>query len=431
MRVRLEAKWMGWLLAFIVIPGLCSAQVDRTILRPDRVFDGRGRVLEDVDVVVEGDRITGVVDRVAALEGHVIDLPNLTLMPGMVDTHVHLGWHFDRETGKTHSSSMDEAPEETVLYAVENAYATLLGGVTTVQSLGSPVDVYVRDWSARGTIPAPRILTSIRPITSETGTPADIRRKVRNLAARGANVIKIFASASIREGGRPTLSVEQLRAACSTARSEGLRSAVHAYLPEGARRVVEAGCTSVEHGAPLDRTSLQLLADNGTYFVPNIHLVFQNYFEHEDRFLGVGGYTEEGFEAMREAVADDLATFREALTVEGLDILFGTDAVAGAHGRQAAELIYRVEEAGEDPVHALVSATSLSASALGLGDSLGVVAEGMKADLVAVEGDPTTDIRSVRRVRLVMKDGVVYRGPARSKHAPLTPAATGETPETP
>ncbi len=296
---------------------------------------------------------------------------------------------------------------------MENAYVTLMAGITTMQSLGSPVDRDVRDWIARGVIPGPRILTSLGSITQRTGTPEEIREVVRQRAADGADVIKIFGSASIRVGGGPTMSVEQMEAACGEARNQGLRSAVHAHGPESVRRAVMAGCTVIEHGALLDDASLDLMAAHGTYYDPHIGLIFRNYFENKEKYLGVGNYTEEGFAQMERAVPTALDVFKRALTRSDLKVVFGTDAVAGAHGRNFEELIYRVQEGGQDPMEAIISATSLAAASLDMDDTIGSIAPGMEADIIAVDGNPLEDITALRRVVFVMKGGTVYRAPPR------------------
>lgn len=382
---------------------------DAIVLRADRIIDGVGGVLTGREIVVRDGRIEDIVETGATSGAVVYDLPGATLLPGLIDTHVHMGWHFDRETGRIHSDESTDSAEDRVLYAAENAWIMLQAGITTVQSLGGPEDVPLRDAIDGGHLPGPRILTSIQAITAGTGSPDAIRSRVDALAEAGADVIKIFASASIRDGGPPTLSQEQLDSACGGAHARGLRSVVHAHGPESARRAALAGCSQIEHGALLDRETLELLAERGLYFDPHIHLVFQNYFDNEDRFLGVGNYTAEGFQQMRDAVPTALAAFREALAVPGLRVVFGTDAVAGAHGRNFEELAYRVHEGGQDPMDAIVSATSLAARSLGLGGEIGTVAEGMTADLIAVVGDPSADIDALGQVRFVMKGGRVYR----------------------
>jgi imidazolonepropionase-like amidohydrolase len=300
---------------------------------------------------------------------------------------------------------------ERVMHTAENAYRMLEAGFTTVQSLGGPEDAPVREALARGVLPGPRILTSLGSITEGTGDAEAIRAAVRDFAARGADVIKIFGSESIRTGGAPTLSQDQIGAACGEAAALGLRAVVHAHGPESARRASLAGCTTIEHGALLDRATLEYLAEQGTFYDPNIHLIFQNYFDNESRYVGIGSYTADGFAQMRAAVPRALEAFRLALDVPGLKTVFGTDAVAGAHGRNAEELVYRVRVGGQDPMDAVVSITSLAAESLWLGDELGSVVPGMSADLIAVDGDPATEIEAVLRVRWVMKDGRVVVHP--------------------
>jgi imidazolonepropionase-like amidohydrolase len=242
-------------------------------------------------------------------------------------------------------------------------------------------------------------------VTEETGTPDKIREHVKEMVSKGADVIKIFASQSIRDGGGPTLSLEQLKAACGQAAESHVRAVVHAHGPESVHRAVDAGCTSIEHGALLDRASLEYIAARGTYFDPTIGLIFQNYFANKEHYIGIDNFTEEGFAKMQEAVPIALKMFREALQVKGLKIIFGTDAVGGAHGKNFEELIYRVQEGGQSPMDAIISATSRAAESLHLEKEIGTIAPGMTADLIAVDGDPLKDITSFRKVIFVMKSG--------------------------
>ena len=379
------------------------------VIRADRLLDGRGEALAGREVVVRDGRIEAVVEAGTTRDAIIYDLPGATLLPGLIDTHVHIGWHFDADTDRLHGAESTDTAEDEILYAAENAWSMLASGVTTVQSVGGPEDVPLRDAIARGVLPGPRILTSIEPITAGSGGPDEIRARVDALAEAGADVIKIFASASIRVGGAPTLSQAQLDAACGRAREHGLRTVVHAHGPESAQRSARAGCSQIEHGALLDRETLELLAEHRLYYDPHIHLIFENYFANQERYLGIGNYTEDGFRQMREAVPVALGVFREALEVEGLDIVFGTDAVAGAHGRNWTELGYRVREGGQDPMEAIVSATGLAAESLELEASVGSIAPGLEADMIAVAGDPLADIGVLEDVVFVMRGGVVYR----------------------
>jgi imidazolonepropionase-like amidohydrolase len=163
-----------------------------------------------------------------------------------------------------------------------------------------------------------------------------------------------------------------------------------------------------------DDETLKLMAEHGVFFDPQCGLIFHNYLENKPRYLGIENYTEEGFAAMERAVPLAVATLRRAIATKGLKVIFGTDAVAGAHGRNAEDLVCRVREAGQPANDAIVSATSGAAESLGLGDQIGRLATGMEADLVAVEGNPLIDITALRRVVFVMKGGRVYRNVALS-----------------
>jgi imidazolonepropionase-like amidohydrolase len=295
-----------------------------------------------------------------------------------------------------------------MLATAANAYATLMAGVTTIQSPGSAEDRDLRDWIAAGQIPGPRVLTSLGPIQSARLSPDSMRALVRRRKAEGADLIKVFASGSIRDGGQQTLSQEQLEAICSEAKAQGLRTIVHAHSAESVKATTLAGCTQIEHGVFASDETLKLMAERGTYFDPQICLVFRNYLDNRAKYEGIGNYNEAGFSAMEKAIPVAIEMFRRAIKTKGLKIVFGTDAVAGAHGRNVEELVCRVQEAGQTPMDAVISATSLAAEALRLGDQLGTVAPGMQADLIAVEGDPSKDITALRRVRFVMKGGRVY-----------------------
>lgn len=405
-RARVTAGVAAVLLA-LAVAGPSAVAAQDAVLRAERMLDGRGGVLPGGDVVIRDGRILEILPPGAGVGETVYELGDLTLLPGLIDTHVHIGWHFDR-SGKTQSNAVQETPEESILYSAENAWVTLKSGVTTVQSLGSASDGELRDAIARGVLPGPRILTSLRSLNDRVGGVEEMRARVREVADEGADVIKIFASASIRDGGAPTLEEDQLAAACGEATRLGLRSVVHAHGPESASRSAAAGCTTIEHGALLDRASLDAMGQAGMYFDPNLDLVFRNYFENQDRYLGVGNYTLEGFEQMRRAGPRALEAFRYALTVPGLKVVFGTDAVAGAHGRNYQELVYRVREGGQPAMDAVVSATSLAAESLALGDRIGSIAPGFEADLIAVVGNPDQEIEALGRVVFVMKGGVVY-----------------------
>jgi imidazolonepropionase-like amidohydrolase len=356
--------------------------------------------------VIQGSKIVRI-DR--NLENPNYDLGSLTLMPGWIDTHAHITSHFDRGTGRAHSAETEgETSQQAMLYAVENAYKMLLSGFTTVQSPGAPLDKDLRDWIADGRVAGPRILTSLRSVTENTGTPDQIRAFVRDVIGDGADFVKLFATRSIREGGAQTMTDDQVRAACEEAKALGKRTLVHAQGPEGAKAAIVAGCTAIEHGNRLTDEVLDLMVERGTYFDSNNHLLIHNYLENKARYFGIGNFNEEGFMYLEKGLAPGNDTFKRALA-KRVKMVFGTDATAGALGRQYEELIYRVKDGGQDPMDAIVTATSKSAESLGMGDTIGTIAPGMEADLVATDGNPLQDIAAVRRVAFVMKGGTVFK----------------------
>jgi imidazolonepropionase-like amidohydrolase len=386
-----------------------------TRIRAGKMLDATGRFVSGATVLVEGDRITRIDSPAGggALErdARTIDLSAYTVLPGLIDVHTHIGWYFNPQD-RLHTEKDGDTPAESALAAAGNAWKTLSGGFTTIQSVGAPEDKDLRDAIARGEIPGPRILTSLEPLDESTGDADKLRAAVRERKAQGADVIKIFASKSIRDGGAPTLSQEQLDAACGEAKALGLRTLVHAHSVESMRRATLAGCTQIEHGIFATREILTLMAERGTIFDPQCNLIFRNYLENKPKYLGIENYTEAGFAAMEKAVPMAVATMKLALSIPNLRMTYGTDAVAGAHGRNAEDLVCRVQEAGQSPAEALVAATRQAAESLGLASEIGTLAPGKRADIIALDGDPEKDITAVRRVVFVMKDGVVVRGPA-------------------
>ncbi len=380
------------------------AQSPAVTIRAGTLLDGKGGVLRNAVVVVDGSKIQKVAQATGAA---TYDLQHLTVLPGMIDTHVHIAWHFGPD-GRF-ASGRNRSPVDEMGYTLENAYVTLMAGFTTVQSVGNPIDKDARDAIARGVFPGARILTSITAITNAKMTPDEIREHVRQMKAQGADLIKIFVSASIRSGGQQTLNKEQIEAACGEAKAQGLRSMVHVYGADTIKQVIQAGCTTLEHANFIDEEGMKMAADRGTYLDPNIGLVAQNYIANRPKYEGIGNYDAAGFAAMEQTIPINLAMFKRALAVKNLQIVFGTDAVAGAHGRNVEELIYRVQRGGQDPAAAIVSITSLAARSMNLDHEIGTLAPGMEADLIAVEGDPLKDITALRRVVFVMKGGKVYK----------------------
>ena len=385
-----------------------DAQTTPVTIRAGRLLDGRGAVIDNATIVLDRTTIARVDRGGAAGSAATYDLRRYTVLPGLIDGHAHPSWYFNR-AGRYHTPNDGDTPVQSMLAMAGNVFATLTSGVTTIQSPGSPEDKDLRDFITSGAIPGPRILTSLEPISSPRLTPDTLRAIVRRRKAEGADFIKIFASKSIRDGGALTLSQEQLTAICEEARAQGLRTLVHAHSAESMQAATLAGCTQIEHGVFATDDVLRLMAQRGTYFDPQCGLVFRNYLENRARYEGIGNYTEAGFAAMAKAIPLAVAAFKRARATLGLKIVWGTDAVAGAHGRNVEDLICRVQDGGQPPLEAITSATSLGAEALGMGGQVGTIAPGFQADLIAVDGDPSRDITALRRVVFVMKGGRVYR----------------------
>jgi imidazolonepropionase-like amidohydrolase len=379
---------------------------DQIVIRAGTLIDGRGGVQSNVLVIVRGARIDRVVPASTAGLTITHDLRRYTLLPGLIDTHVHIDSHFGPD-GR--ASNQGETPAQRSYGGLQNAYFTLMAGYTTVQSLGSVADTALRAAIQRGDAKGPRILTSLGSLSDTTRTPEQIREWVRGQVAAGADVIKVFASKSIREGGGQTMSAAQITAACDEATKAGKRSWIHAHAASAVRDAATAGCFAVTHGSQVTDAELRLMADKGTFFEPNIGLVSQNYIENKARYLGIGNYDEAGFRFMEEGIPRKLEMFKRARTTRQLKLLAGTDATAGAHGQNSREVIYRVQTGGQSAADALNSITTLAAQALGMGDRIGAVVPGMEADLIAVEGNPHDDVTALRRVVFVMKGGVVQK----------------------
>jgi len=391
-------------LAVMLVSAALHAQQSELRIRAARVLDGTGQVLANAAIVVSGSRIIEI--DTSGSRPADIDLGQSTLLPGLIDVHSHIGWHFG-SNGRYEPRAA--TPAQDVLYAAENAYVTLMAGFTTIQSPGQPGDVDLRDAIARGVLPGPRVLTSIVQIVPTTGTPVELRQTVRELKRLRADVVKIIDAVGGRGGVEQTMSGEQWQALCGEARAQGLRTMVHAQTTESVKAAIDAGCMQIEHGVGVDAAGLALMAERGVYFDPNVGLVMQNYLRNRARFLGVGDYTEESFASMERAMALNASLIRRAVSTPGLKLVLGSDAVAGGHGRNADELVERVRQGGQTPMDAIVSATSRAAESLGLEKTIGRIASGYQADIIAVDGDPTKDIKALTRVTFVMRDGTIYK----------------------
>src|SRR4030095_9422864 len=302
------------LITCLLLAAPLAGQEPTIVIRAGMLLDGKGGAQRDVNIVAQGSKIVKIDSQGTT---PTYDLRTLTILPGLIDTHVHISNHFGKD-GRANSSG--ETPAQEAYYTAENAYATLMAGFTTVQSVGSAADVPLREAIARGALPGPRIFTSIRSLNEESGTPDQLRTFVRKLKADGADVVKIFASKSIRDGGGQTMTDEQLVAVCGEAKAQGLRTMVHAHAAGAIKAAVRAGCGQVEHGVFVDDEALKLMAEHGVYFDPNIGLVIQNYLRNKSRFLGTGNFTEEGFAHMEKALALNNAMIKKAVATTGLKL---------------------------------------------------------------------------------------------------------------
>lgn len=370
-------------------------------IRAARVFDGTGKVIPNGVVVVQGTKITAVDTRPGP---YTYDLGDATLLPGMIDVHVHLNWIF-ASNGK-YGGTGDTA-DYTTQAVLDNARKMLMAGFTTVQSLGAASDKPLRDAIAAGVVVGPRVLTSISQIQAGTMTPEQLKDRVKQAKAQGADVIKFFASGSIRDGGKMNVTQAQVDAVCAESKAQGLRSVIHAHDPQSVMAAVKAGCSQIEHGLFADDAAITAMKDANVFFDPNIGLVLQNYLWNKDHYLGSGNFTDEGFAAMEKVLPNLPIVFKKALDA-GVRMPMGTDAVAGGHGENAREIVARVK-AGQSTTGALIGATSLAADSLGLGTTIGTLAPGFEADIVAVPGDAIADISNVHHTKFVMKGGKVYK----------------------
>ena len=391
------------LLAVIGLNQFVDAQ-SRIVIAVSTGLDGKGKVLQDTRIVILGSKIAAIDPKASPID---YDLRGFMVMPGWIDSHVHITSSFGPD-GK--NAGMGAATPEAGYRTAANAYATLLAGFTTIQSMDNVITL--REGAAQEGLPAPRILSVAEPIVGrgeQTGTPDEIRAFVRKQKEAGADFLKIYASGGMRQTAQ-TIPQPVLDAACDEAHKVGLRSLVHANY-DAVHGAIAAGCWQIEHGLGSTDADLHAMAEKGIYFDPQAGQLIQNYLENRERYAGTPYFpkTPQEFEPMKDLLPMAHETLQRARRVPGLKIVFGTDALAGMHGHNAEDLINRVRDGGVAPMDVLVSANSLAAEAMNMTNQIGALAPGLEADIIAIGGDPLKDITAVRRVVFVMKGGVVYK----------------------
>ena len=394
--------------ALLVVLCALPADAQTSAVRFKSLWDGT-RVIPDAVVVVDGDRIraVGTGDAAVPAGATVVDLRSYTALPGLIDVHTHITYFWDRAPG-TRPRGQRRLPAVSVFLAQENARKTLETGVTTVRDLnaGNDMDLAMRELTASGAMIGPRIFASGPGLSARAGAspdPAAMRTLVEERVKAGVDWIKVFGSRGGFEvvDGTQTVTFDEMKAVVEAAHALGKKVAIHSYGPTGVADAVRAGADSVEHGADLDDATLAEMQRRGTVWVPTV--------DHNRYY--VDAQAEYGFAAGSEAaltgyIARNQASVRKAVAL-GVRLAMGSDAVYTMFGQNTRELGWFVK-AGMTPVQALATATTTAAELLGVQDRLGRVAPGYLADLVAVDGDPTTNIEVLfTGVRWVMKNGRV------------------------
>lgn len=404
----------------------------RIILHCGKLIDvAQRQVLREYSIIVEDNKIA-VVQRgyiKTSPRDEVYDLKTKTVMPGLIDCHVHL----EHETSANrYMETFTFNPADYAFQSVVFSERTLMAGFTTVRDLGGTgVNISLRNAINKKLIKGPRIITAGKAIATTGGHadptngyrkdlmddpgpeagvangPDECRKAVRQRYKEGSDLIKITASGGVlsvaKSGENPQFTEEEIKAIVETARDYGYKVAAHCHGAEAMKRAIKAGVNSIEHGTFLDDEVIQLMKKNGTYLVPTITA---------GRAVADSAKIPDYYPALVTPKALAIgpkiqSTFSKAWKA-GVKIAFGTDAGVFAHGKNWMEFVY-MTEVGMPPLEAIHSATVSAASLLGMSDSIGSIDVGKFADIIAVDGDPLTDIKAMGKVKFVMKDGVVYK----------------------
>ncbi len=418
------------LLLFFFTPFILSAQ--RTLLHCGKLIDViKGQVLSQYTIVVEGNKISAVQPGYAnpAANDQVIDLKNKTVMPGLIDCHVHL----EHETNPNrYMEAFTLNPADYAFLSVVFSERTLMAGFTTVRDLGgSGVNISLRNAINKKLIKGPRVYTAGKSIATTGGHadptngyrkdlmgdpgpaqgvangPDECRQAVRQRYKDNSDLVKITASGGVlsvaKSGENPQITEEEIKAIVETAKDYGFKEAAHCHGTEAMKRAVRGGVNSIEHGTYMDDEVMQLMKQHGTYYVPTITA---------GRAVGdsakIPGYYPELVKPKALTIGPKIqGTFAKAYKA-GVKIAFGTDAGVFAHGKNWLEFVY-MAEGGMPVMEAIQSATMSAADLIGVTDILGRIEYGKLADMVAVDGDPIRDVQVMGKVSFVMKDGIVYK----------------------
>lgn len=393
------------------------------LLKPDRVFDGE-QMQTGWIVLVKNDSIIAAGNMSFKLPSNtqVIELKGMTLLPGLIEGHSHLFLHPYNET-KWEDQVLKESRAERTARAVNHARATLMAGFTTVRDLGTEGSMYddvgLKKAIEKGIIPGPRMIVATRAIVvkgtyaprsesadvelpqgaEEVGGPEELSKTIRSQIGHGADFIKVYADYhSLNDEIRPTFSQSELELAVATAGNSGRQVVAHATSADGMRRAINAGIATIEHGDNGTEDVFRLMKEKGIPLCPTIAAS-----EAYEMYAG----WRKGIDPDPKRVVNKKKSFSLALKV-GVTICMGGDVGVFAHGDNAREMELMVDY-GMKPIDVLRSATSINADAFHYGDKIGRIKKGLLADIIAVDGDPSADIKNIRRVRLVMKNGTIYK----------------------